>query len=322
MTRTFCDLADVWHDATLWSHAHLAEQIRKDEIDILVDLSGYTAGNRLRAFAMKPAPVQVTYLGYPDTTGMSAMDYRITDAVSDPPGTTERFHTEELVRIDGGFLAFKPAPSAPDVTPAPCLTKGYITFGSFNNATKLNACVIEAWAEILKAIPDSRLMLKSHNFSSETARQRIRGIFLSRGVPESRVDFCDFIADTKNHLDLYGEIDIALDPFPYNGTTTTCDALWMGVPVVTLCGPNHVSRVGAMLLTLVGHPELVAQDIDEYVKKTVALANDIATLASLRAGMREAMRRSPVMDSDRLTRALEASFRQMWRTWCARQSGQ
>jgi protein O-GlcNAc transferase len=319
MTRTFRELADGWHDATLWSHEHLAEQIRKDEIDILVDLSGYTSGNRLRTFAMKPAPIQVTYLGYPDTTGMSAMGYRITDAIADPPGATERFHTEELIRIDGGFLAFKPAATAPDVAPPPCLRKGAITFGSFNNATKLNARVIEVWADILKAVPGSRLMLKSYNFSSLSARRRIRDIFLSRDIPESRIDFCDFIAETRSHLDLYGEIDIALDPFPYNGTTTTCDALWMGVPVVTLCGSTHVSRVGAMLLTLVGHPELVAQEVDDYVKKTVDLANDMATLASLRGGMREAMRQSPVMDSARLTGALEQSFRQMWRTWCAQQ---
>lgn len=307
----------IWRDTRLKTHDELADLIREDGIDILIDLIGHTSGSRLPVFARKPAPVQVTYLGYPDTTGLKAIDYRITDARADPPGMTERYHSEELVRMPHTFLVYLPPKDAPEVAPAPVEHKGHITFGSFNNLAKINGHVIRLWTRVMHAVPGSRLVLKSFVFSSEKARMRFMEMFAKEGIAGDRIDLLMFLPDVSSHLEIYREIDIGLDPFPYNGTTTTCEAMWMGVPVVTLAGTAHVSRVGVSLLDSVGLDGLVARDEDEYVRMAAELARDHVRLRGLRSSLRQRMLASPLADAEGFTRDLEASYREMWKRWCS-----
>ena len=308
--------ADAWRDIHLKTARQVCEQIRKDEIDILVDLAGHTGRNRLMVFAHKPAPIQVTYVGYPNTTGLAAMDYRITDAYADPPGLTEQYHTETLVRLPHSFLAYAPPADSPEVAALPVLRKGHITFGSFNNAAKIIPSVIALWSKILHAVPDSRLMLKHFAFHSAEAGERFKGLFAQNGIGADRIDLLDFVPTVSSHLELYHEIDIALDPFPYNGTTTTCEALWMGVPVVTLAGRIHAGRVGVSLLSNAGLAELIADGEASYMQIAVRLASAPEQLARLRESLRERLRNSPLTDAAALTRALEMEYASMWRKWC------
>lgn len=321
VTERLKTIPDIhWREIRIKTHEEVAELIRDDGIDILVDLIGHTNGCRLQVFARKPAPVQVTYLGYPDTTGLSTIDYRITDAYADPIGLTDQYHTEKLVRMPRSFLTYLPLANAPDVAPPPFEKKGYITFGSFNNLPKMNRKVLELWAKILHAVPDSRLILKSITFKSARAKVRFVEILAELGIPEERVDLVAFIPDVASHLDLYREVDIGLDPFPYNGTTTTCEAMWMGVPVITLAGVTHVARVGVSLLTNVRLESLIARDEDEYLNLAKALAGDRARVRQLRYAMRDMIRSSPLADADGFTRELEAAYRSMWTRWCAAQT--
>lgn len=308
--------ADAWRDIHLKTARQVCEQIREDKIDILVDLAGHTGRNRLMVFAHKPAPIQVTYVGYPNTTGLAAMDYRITDACADPPGLTEQYHTETLVRLPHSFLAYAPPADSPDVAALPALRKGHITFGSFNNAAKVITSVIALWSKILHAVPDSRLMLKHFAFHSADARERFQGLFAQNGIAADRIDLLDFVPTVSSHLELYHEIDIALDPFPYNGTTTTCEALWMGVPVVALAGRSHAGRVGVSLLSNAGLADLIADSEEAYVRIAVQLAGAPEQLARLRASLRERLKNSPLTDAAALTRALETEYARMWRKWC------
>jgi protein O-GlcNAc transferase len=301
-----------WRDITTVSDEQADRLIREDEIDILVDLNGHTGDNRLTLFVRKPAPIQVTYLGYPDTTGVSAIDYRLTDGYADPPGRTERFHSEELVRLPSTFLCFRPH-EALAITRLP---NGRTTFGSFNILRKVNEEVVRQWSEILRGVPDSRLMLKSNMTDSEICRRRFLGLFASQGIASDRLIFKGWTASPADHLQMYNEIDIALDPFPYNGTTTTCEALWMGVPVIALEGEVHRGRVGVSLLSNVGLPELIAETVEAYVKTAVDLANDLPRLARYRAGLRNQMRRSPLMDGAGFVGNVEAAYRWMWERWC------
>ena len=305
-----------WRDARALSDAALADAIRQDGIDILVDLAGHTAGNRLAAFARKPAPVQVSWLGYPDTTGLAAMDARLTDAIADPEGA-EAFAVEKLVRLPRGFLCYAPGEDAPDVAPLPAGPDKPITFGSFNNLPKLSDETLDLWARILLAVPDSRLLLKARGLDDPGVRQGVVARFAVAGIDPARLRFAGRVRGYGEHMGLYGEMDIALDSLPYNGTTTTCEALWMGVPTVTLAGDRHCARVGASLMTRVGLADLVAETADEYVAIAVKLAADRARLAELRAGMRDRMRASPLMDGPGFTRTLEEAYRALWRAWCA-----
>ena len=223
--------------------------IRTDEIDILVDLAGHTAKNRLPVFTLKPTPVQITYLGYPNTTGLTTMDYRLTDVLADPLGQ-EAFYTEELVRLPQGFLCYTPPAESPEVGPLPVRETGYVTFGSFNMLPKINVRVVEAWSRILKAIPHSRLILENKSFRDDSTRERYLVLFQEYGVSADRLDLIGWLPRIVDHLDLYHCIDIALDTFPYNGTTTTCEAMWMGVPVITLGG--SACRPGKCKLTDAG----------------------------------------------------------------------
>lgn len=308
---------DHWRSLVNVSDAVAADLIRGDEIDILVDLAGHTHGNRLMVFARKPAPVQVTYLGYPGTTGLSTMDYRITDALADPRGMTEEHHSEQLIRLPG--CAWNYGPDT-EILPGQSLAahRSCVTFGSFNNLAKVTDRMLSVWARILEAVPGSRLLLKSAGFLSMDARKRVRETLLSiSDISGERLDFRGPEDTHESHLALYREMDIALDTFPYHGTTTTCEALWMGVPVVTLAGRTHVSRVGVSLLTNVGLPEFVAESEDEYVRIAVELAENAERLSRYRANLRDQMRGSRLLDAPSFARELEAAFRQMWVSWVA-----
>lgn len=316
-TQRLMGRADRWRDVFRMADDALAELIRRDEIDVLVDLNGHTADNRLPLLARKPAPVQVTWLGYPNTTGLDTVDYRLTDAMADPEGWTERFHTEQLVRLPRGFLCYRGSQESPAVGPPPVERAGRITFGSFNVAPKISAATIAAWALLLRAVPGARLVLKANAFASAKARSRMTRRLAEQRMDEAQVELLGPTAEYREHLAKYGDIDIALDVFPYNGTTTTCDALWMGVPVVTLAGKVHAARVGASLLHRVGLDELVADTADRYVAIAAALAADRPRLAALRTGLRQRMQGSDLMDAEGFTRQIEEAYRAMWRRWCA-----
>ena len=285
-------------------------------VDILVDLAGHTAGNRMPLFSLRPAPVQVTYLGYPNTTGLSTMDYRITDAWADPPGQTEALHTEKLIRLDHGFLCYTPPEAAPEVDPSPHRKTGAVTFGSFNNMAKFNAGVASLWASVLKAVPGSRLIMKFKTLSDPEVRQTVIDAFAANGVSSDRLSLHGFLPSFADHFALYNRIDIGLDTTPYNGTTTTCEALWMGVPVLALAGRTHVARVGVSILTGLGLSELVAQSREDYVQMAAALARDCRRLDALRKGLRPRMQASPLMDGPGFARRVESAYRAMWRRWC------
>lgn len=307
--------ADCWRDISKLSDEQVAGQVRADGIDILVDLSGHTGGHRLSIFSRKPAPLQVTYLGYPNTTGLSTMDYRLTDALADPEGQ-ERFYTEELVRLPGCFLCYLPPADAPAVTSPPSDEAGFVTFGSFNNLAKINVQVIELWSEVLRGVPKSRLLLKNHSLTDADTREKYHAMFVKHGITRDRLELTGHTPTREGHLALYGRVDIALDTFPYNGTTTTCEALWMGVPVITLAGKTHAGRVGLSLLTVLGLNEFIADGPQGYVARATTLANDREQLTHLRTILRERMRASPLCDAPAFARKVEAAYREMWRRWC------
>ncbi len=305
--------ADRWRDIRSLDDAAAEAAIRADGIDILVDLSGHTAGNRLPLFARKPAPLQLTYLGYANTTGLTAMDYRLTDAYTDPAGT-EGCYVEKLLRMPASLWCYEPLRQAPPPTPAPVRERGYVTFASFNSAYKLNPPLLKVWAAILRALPDSRLLLV--NVPAGEARERILAAFAHEGIAGARLETHPRLA-TDDFWAAHARADIALDPFPCNGGATTCETLWLGVPVVTLAGTSFVGRAGASLLANGGFPELIARTSEEYVGLAVGLARDPARLAALRTALRERLPASPLMDAPRYVRALEAHYRDIWRKWCA-----
>ena len=304
-------LADGWCDTAGLDDAALAARIRADGIDILVDLAGHSAFNRLPVFALKPAPAQVTYLGYPGSTGLAAIDYRLVDPVSDPEGEADALASETLVRLRNGFLCYRPPPG-----PEPGRDEGPVTFGCFNNLNKLAPPVLALWAELLRRTPETRLLLKSRQLADPAVAASLRRSFEAHDVAPDRLDLMGWTAGPEAHLETYRRVDIALDPFPYNGTTTTCEALWMGVPVVALRGDRHAGRMGASLLTRLGLCELVAPDAAAYLDIAAALAADPARLGDFRAGLRPRMAAAPLRDAAALARAVEAAYRTLWRRWC------
>ncbi len=310
----------AWKVADRVSDEELAEEIRRDAIDIAVELSGHTHANSLPAMALRPAPVQVTYLGYPNTTGVFGIDWRVVDSITDPPGA-ERFATERLWRLDPCFLCYRPDAGAPAVAPPPVATRGYVTFGSFNTVHKINREVVTLWTRLVRAVPESRLVLKSVNFADEALRRDVEQRFRAAGAPEGRVRVLPPAGAVGDHLRQYAEIDVALDPFPYAGTTTTCEALWMGVPVVTLAGDTHASRVGASLLRAAGHPELVAYDAESYVRTASGLAAAPSRLVGLRSGLRASVEASSLRDEAGFCRRFEGALRAMWREYCRQPTG-
>lgn len=316
-TERLQQAASVWRDISSLDDAAFIRQVCSDSIDILVELSGHTAGNRLTAFAARAAPVQVTYLGYPATTGLSRIDYRLTDERADPPGM-EDYYSERLVRIPDCFLCYRPPSMAPAVSPAPLIRNGFVTFGSFNNLAKINERVIALWSDILQAVPDSRLLIKNPSLTDAATAARYRAMFEARDIAADRVELLGLVVDQQAHLDTYQHVDIALDTLPYNGTTTTCEALYMGVPVITLAGTTHAGRVGLSLLGNLGLDELVARTPDDYVPCAVSLAMNPERICNLRDTMRDHLQNSVICDADGFAHKFELAYRQMWRAWCAR----
>ena len=302
-------MVDHWRTTVGRSDAQVARQIHEDAIDILVDLAGHTANNRLGVFTYKPAPVQVTYLGYCTTSGLEVMDYWVTDAVVTPETTVERT-TETIWRLPRCWLSYGPETRSPEVAVRP--GAGPVTFGSFNNISKLTAQVIETWAAILDAVPGSRLLLKTRALRDEGMCAEVRARFAAEGVAAERLELR---GATPDYLAEYGEVDIALDPFPRTGGATTADALWMGVPVVTLAGERMIERQGASLLRAVGLGELIATDREDYIAKVVALARDDQRRTGLRAGLRARMAESELCDGRGLAAALETAYREMWQRY-------
>ncbi|HVT90029.1 MAG TPA: tetratricopeptide repeat protein [Tepidisphaeraceae bacterium] len=317
ITRRIAGMAKQWRSIAGVDDARVAQTIRQDQVDILVDLSGHTANNRLLLFARKPAPIQITYLGYPNTTGMKAMDYRLTDGQADPPGLTESHHTEKLLRLPQCFLCFRPADNAPPPRQLGRDDPSTIIFGSFNNFAKVSPQTLSLWANVLAAVPNSRLLLKAECLGESTVQQALRSDFAAYGVDPARIDTLGREPSFLKHLETYHRIDIGLDTFPYHGTTTTCEALWMGVPVVTLAGHAHVSRVGVSLLNAIGLPELIARHPDEFTTIAAELARDHARRRRISSvQLREQIRSSVLMDSKSFVAGLEEIYRKVWRDWC------
>lgn len=319
VTARFRACADAWVSLVGRSDDAAAQQIRGEGIDILVDVSGHTAGNRLAVFARRPAPIQVSFLGFPASTGLSAIDCRLTDVWADPPATAE-YYSERLVRLAGGGWCFTPLSGSPAVSGLPALARGHVTFGCFNHLAKVTEGMLHLWVRILRQTPESRLVLKNVALSSAFAAQRLRAFFVENGISAERVDLMPYQAAALDHLCCHDRVDVALDTFPYHGTTTTCEALWMGVPVITLAGDRHLSRVGVSLLTGAGLTEFVTPSAEAYVEAAGAAARDLPRLAALRASLRERLRCSPLMDAPRLARELDAAYRTMWRDWCEQPS--
>jgi predicted O-linked N-acetylglucosamine transferase (SPINDLY family) len=318
-TRRLQAATDHWTSIVGISDEDAARRIKEDRIDILVDLAGHTRDNRLLVFAHKLVPLQVNWLGYPNTTGLAAMDYRLTDAVADPIGKADDLYTEELVRLEHGFLCYQSDNKAPAVSEAPFIKNGYITFGSFNNLTKTTPAVVQNWSRILHSVTGSRLLLKAKQLADKTTRDRYMELFEKEGIGADRIEMQAWYSAREDHFGLYRRVDIGLDPFPYNGTTTTCEALWMGVPVFTLRGSRHSGRVGASILHRVGMQELIAENIDEYITMAQTLARDQQQLVRIRRTLRDKMGRSILMDKENFVRDLEDAFRQMWINWCRKQ---
>ncbi|MBI3706899.1 MAG: tetratricopeptide repeat protein [Proteobacteria bacterium] len=318
VTRRLQPLVDDWRNIAGMSETAIVELVRADGIDILVDLAGHTAGNHLLVFAAQPAPVQVSWLGYPATTGVPTIHYRLTDAIADPPDEGDGAYTDRLIRLSHGFLCFQPFDEMPTPRMPPAAEGSPVTFGSFNAIAKINDRVVAVWARILHESPGSRLLLKASGLLDGSTRERVAGEFARHGIPSERLELVGWTAKPSDHLALYNRVDIALDTFPYNGTTTTCEALWMGVPVVTRTGNRHANRVGASLLARIDLADLVCDNDDSYVARSVALACDLDRLAVLRHGLRARLAASPLCDTASFARAVEDAYRGMWREWCDR----
>lgn len=314
MTARLRRHANEWVDCAALSDDELAKRIRADAIDVLVDLGGHTSGSRLLAFARRPAPVQATYLGYPTTTGLGAIDYRITDRTVDP-ADAEGFNVETAARLPHSYFCYA-GDTKREVAPLPARKLGVVTFGSFNACIKWSDETLTLWARVLNAVPRAGLVLKARDLANERIRARVFERFAAAGLAAERITLKGWEGKVADHLAAYDGIDIALDTLPYSGATTTCEALWMGVPVVTLKGATHASRMAASAIRAAGLPELVADSADRYVEICAMLAVDFDKLAALRAGLRERMRASPLMDAAAFTQTLETEYRRMWRAYC------
>jgi protein O-GlcNAc transferase len=326
-TYTLSYATHRWVDAFNCSTGQLLAQIVADEIDILVDLAGYTSNNRLDVFACCPAPIQVTWIGHPNTTGLSVMHYRVTDTVTDPVDTSQRF-SEKLIRLPDCFLCYniqndEKMPrynELPAVVSPPCIQNGYITFGCFNKATKVQPAVVDLWIRVLQQVPTSRINIKSACFDAPCMREKWYTKFEANGIDRQRVNLLTIAKEQEDHLSLYGQHDISLDTFPYSGTTTTVESLLMGVPVVTLRTPAsasiHAHNVSAGILTVLGLPDLVANSPDEYVDVASKLAADTVRLIFLRENLRSDWGKSPMGDVERYRRNVEEMYQSMWAEYC------
>lgn len=302
----------AWRDLAGRTDERVLKQIRDDGIDILIDLSGHTGRNRLGLFTQRAAPVQASWLGYVGTTGVANMDYLICDRYQVPPGV-ESYYSEAMLRMPNGYVCFEPPAEAPVVAQLPAERNGYVTFGSFNNPAKLNAYVLATWARILKAVPHSRLLLKYRGLDWPLSRERVRKLFAEFDIGEDRVVLSG--ASSRGQLmAAYNLVDIGLDPFPYSGGLTTCEALWMGVPVITTPGQTFAGRHAFSHLSNAGFPEMVTRDLDRFVARAVELAGDQSGLREFRASARETMRNSPLCDLDGFASDFARQLQTAWET--------
>jgi predicted O-linked N-acetylglucosamine transferase (SPINDLY family) len=328
VTERIQRFADQWLTCSKLCDDNFAARIRADGIDILVDLAGHTNGNRILTFAQKPAPIQIAYLGYPHPTGLAAMDYLLTDALADPGGNADTRRSERTLHLAPSMLVYRTAfgsggllaQAGPAVAPAPLLRSGYVTFGCFNARSKISDSTVGVWARVLAAAPGSRLLLKASGLDEAAERNALLGRFAQHGIGPERLMLEGRIDELAAHLARYAEVDVALDTFPYNGVTTSVEAVWMGVPFVTLAGTTLASRMGVSIATNLGHPEWIAHAPQEYVQKAVALTRNPAELERQRQLLRCELEASVLMDADRFTRGLETVYRAVWRRWCAAQA--
>jgi protein O-GlcNAc transferase len=315
-TKTFKlrQYAYDWKTITGMDTKQVASLIYDDCIDILVELAGHTSGNRLDVMAMRPAPIQVTWIGYPNTSGLPTIDYRLTDEISDPQESDQQY-VEKLVKLPTGFLCYSPSLEAGEVSLPPMLTKGYVTFGSFNNLAKINHRVLDLWTRIMHILPDSHLVMKCKPFACESVKRKFIKKFEDHGIDANRLTLISLMPMNSDHMQSYSLMDISLDTFPYAGTTTTCESLWMGVPVVTLVGNCHAHNVGASILTQIGHIDWITTTVDEYVDMAVRLASDPEQLSQIRANLRSRMIKSPLCNGKTFTQHLETTYRKMWKSY-------
>ena len=311
-TEEIRDLSEGWRDIAHTTDEVVALIVEREGIDILVDLAGHMNGNRLRVFAKKPAPVQISWLGYPGTTGLPTIDYRLVDAITDPEGEADSWHSEQLVRLPGCFLCYQPPAEPITPGPPPCQRTGRFTFGSFNNPAKLNPPLLAIWATILKDVPGSRLLLKGKHLDNPKVQATLTRVFSDHGLDGTRLSFSPYLPSPGEHLALYNDIDLCLDPFPYNGTTTTLEALWMGVPVLTLLGPRHAGRVGASLLHSLGLPGLITDTPQAYIKTAIHLASDTSPLVPRGEALRRQLLKAEVCNPQLFAQRVEAIYDRAW----------
>ena len=309
-------LADQWRNIRELSDRQAAELIERDSIDVLIDLGGHTAGNRLIVCAYRPATIQATLFGYPNTTGLGAIDFRITDPISDPPGVTDSLYLEKCLRLPEVPWVYVPPTDAPNVSPLPASTRKSFTFGCLNNSAKISDRCLENWAKLIQSLPGSRLVLLAGQ--SQSAQKRLSERFMKAGILRDRIQLVSRLP-RRQYFETYHEIDLALDPFPYNGGVSTGDALWMGVPVLTVAGASYLARQGVMQILAMGLPEFVAEDLPALVPLAKMWMNRRPELAQLRQTMRERLLASPLADAPRYVRNLEATLRGVWVKRCASQ---
>jgi protein O-GlcNAc transferase len=317
VTKRLRSGASAWRTIAELADDQAADLIRDDGIDILVDLSGHTAGNRLPLFSRKPAPVQITWAGYSATTGLSAIDYFVADRFVCPEDEAEEdYFTERIARLPAYFLSYLPSPAAPEVSPAPFLSNAYVTFGCFNALSKVNAEVVDVWSEILRQVPNARLCLKADSLADGGVKARYTHLFAQHGISAERLELLPRSSNWSEYAGAFAQVDVALDPFPYNGGTTSIDGLWMGIPLVTLSGNRCVGRMGKGILSCLGLQSLVTHDVPGYVAAAVALAHDPGRMVELRGALRRRMIESPLCDNKSFARDLESLLRTIWQRWC------
>ncbi len=312
VTERLKGMADKWVE--LRAHKAMIPEVLKDGLDVAFDLCGHT-GHQLCFFAKRIAPVQIVYQGYPAPTGLTRMDYRFVDELSDPTGVADQWHTEKLVRLPGSAWTYLPYPKVPAVSPPPALVNGYITFGSFNNFQKMHDGQLVVWRKLLDEVPGSRIIFKSFGLNDPETSPRVKERLEKLGFA-GRYTTYGAAATTERHLDMYGLMDIGLDPEPFNGATTTCEAIMMGVPVVTLEGNRNAARTGVALLTALGHPEWIAKDSEDFIAKAKLLASDVGKLDALRRSLRQEFADSPMQDYKGAAENFGNAIRQCWREYC------
>lgn len=316
-SERFKSLSDKWCHATKLHGEDLARKIREDKVDVVVDLAGLTSDHRLAELALRMAPVQATYLGYPNTTGVREVDWRIIDSITDPAGA-ERHCTERLWRMDPCFLCYAGLKDAPPISPLPSTTRSHVTFGSFNNLLKITDQTARLWAGALKAVPGARLAVKTLQLKDPGSREHLLTMLERAGLERSRVDIIEPRGKFTEHLAEYANIDIALDTYPYHGTTTTCEAMWMGVPAVTLEGAVHRARVGCSLNSAVGLQNFIARDEADFAAKAATISADTAALSAIRATFRDRLLKSPLGDGKAYVARFTAAMHGMWAEYCGR----